>query len=68
MLEIKHKAYWTVKQCNMSLKKKLVSKEYWTYLYELEELRLDAYENFRILKDKTVTPQKFKVILLLNNL
>ncbi|XP_016178319.1 uncharacterized protein LOC107620706 [Arachis ipaensis] len=49
-VEIEHKAYWAVKECNSSLggagkKRKL-------QLVELECLRLESYENSRLYKEK----------------
>ncbi|XP_019153451.1 PREDICTED: uncharacterized protein LOC109149915 [Ipomoea nil] len=50
-VEIAHKAYWAVQRCNMGMKK--TGEERKLQLQELEELRLDAYENSRIYKEKT---------------
>nr|XP_025625316.1 uncharacterized protein LOC112717526 [Arachis hypogaea] len=48
-VEIEHKAYWTVKDCNtgygVGVKRKI-------QLVELENLRLEAYENSRLYKEK----------------
>ncbi|RDY13143.1 gag-pol, partial [Mucuna pruriens] len=48
--EIEHKAYWAVKKCNMAYYQ--ARKERTLQLQELEELRLEAYENSRIYKQK----------------
>ncbi|XP_024198462.1 uncharacterized protein LOC112201775 [Rosa chinensis] len=50
-VELEHKAYWAIKQLNFHMdecgeKRKLE-------LCELEELRMDAYENAKIYKEKT---------------
>ncbi|XP_031271124.1 uncharacterized protein LOC116129546 [Pistacia vera] len=45
------KAYWAVKSCNMDFEK--VGEQRKLQLQELEEIRLEAYENSRIYKDKT---------------
>ncbi|XP_031112037.1 uncharacterized protein LOC116016008 [Ipomoea triloba] len=50
-VEIAHKSYWAVQRCNMEMKK--AGEERKLQLQELEELRLDAYENSRIYKEKT---------------
>ncbi|XP_057762741.1 uncharacterized protein LOC130982694 [Arachis stenosperma] len=50
-VEIEHKAYWAVKEFNIGLQK--VSVERKLQLEELECLRLKAYDNARIHKEKT---------------
>ncbi|RDY04335.1 hypothetical protein CR513_11962, partial [Mucuna pruriens] len=42
-VEIEHGAYWAIKQCNMAYDQ--ADKERKLQLQELEELRLEAYEN-----------------------
>ncbi|XP_052171583.1 uncharacterized protein LOC127787562 [Diospyros lotus] len=49
-VEIEHKAYLAVKQYNMDMKKAGSQRK--LQLQELEELRLEAYENSRIYKEK----------------
>ncbi|XP_057756152.1 uncharacterized protein LOC130975361 [Arachis stenosperma] len=49
-VEIKHKAYWAVKECNMNLSGAGIERK--LQLAELECLRLEAYDNSRLYKEK----------------
>ena len=50
-VEIEHRAYWVVKSCNFSLDQ--VEEERKLQLNELDEICLEAYQNFMFFKDKT---------------
>ncbi|XP_020202447.1 uncharacterized protein LOC109788189 [Cajanus cajan] len=50
-VEIEHRAYWAVKTCNFSIDQ--ASEERRLQLNELDEIRLEAYENSKFYKEKT---------------
>ncbi|XP_071687826.1 uncharacterized protein [Rutidosis leptorrhynchoides] len=50
-VEVDHRAYWALKLCNTDLAKAGESR--FLQLHELEELRLEAYENSISYKEKT---------------
>ncbi|XP_057747372.1 uncharacterized protein LOC130966575 [Arachis stenosperma] len=50
LVEIEHKAFWAVKECNIEFEKAGAEKK--LQLQELETLRLEAYENSRLYKEK----------------
>ncbi|RDY01298.1 hypothetical protein CR513_15384, partial [Mucuna pruriens] len=49
-VEIEHKAYWVVKQCNLAYDQAREQRKF--QLQELDELCLEAYENSQIYKQK----------------
>ncbi|RDX90947.1 hypothetical protein CR513_27137, partial [Mucuna pruriens] len=49
-MELEHKAYWAVKQCNLAYDQAGERRKF--QLQELDELRLEAYENSKIYKQK----------------
>nr|XP_016439693.1 PREDICTED: uncharacterized protein LOC107765543 [Nicotiana tabacum] len=64
LVEIEHKAYWSIKMLNLDLS--LVGEHRLAQINKLDEFRLDAYENARIFKEKTkrwhdrmITPKEF---------
>ncbi|KAH9751265.1 hypothetical protein KPL71_014224 [Citrus sinensis] len=52
-VELEHRAYWAVKQCNMRIDE--AGKQRKLQLQELEEIRNESYESSRFYKEKTKT-------------
>ncbi|XP_025617095.1 uncharacterized protein [Arachis hypogaea] len=75
LVEVEHKAYWAVKECNLELEGAGIERK--LQLQELECLRLEVYENSRLYKekvkavhDKNIKRRKFRVgdlVLLYNS-
>jgi len=51
LVKIEHRAFWAVKQCNLDAKK--TGEEWKLQLQELEEIRLEAYDNARLYRERT---------------
>ena len=49
-LELKHKAYWAIKELNYDIK--LASEKRLFYISSLDEWRTQAYENAKLFKEK----------------
>ncbi|XP_057719925.1 uncharacterized protein LOC130934364 [Arachis stenosperma] len=49
-VEVEHKAFWAVRECNMGFEKAGIESK--LQLAELETLRLKAYDNSRLYKEK----------------
>ncbi|GKE23973.1 reverse transcriptase domain-containing protein, partial [Tanacetum coccineum] len=49
--EIEHRAYWALRSCNPDLK--IVGEKRFLQLHELDELRLQAYDNSKLYKART---------------
>ncbi|GJT63665.1 hypothetical protein Tco_1015145 [Tanacetum coccineum] len=49
--ENEHRAYWALRSCNPDLK--ITGEKRFLQLHELDELRLQAYENFKLFKVRT---------------
>ncbi|GJR90068.1 reverse transcriptase domain-containing protein [Tanacetum coccineum] len=49
--KIEHRAYWALRSCNLDLK--ITEEKRFLQLHELDELRLQAYENSKLYKSRT---------------
>ncbi|RDY05398.1 hypothetical protein CR513_10765, partial [Mucuna pruriens] len=60
LVELEHKVYWAVKQCNMAYDQAGEQRKF--QLQELDDLCLDAYENSRIYKQKVKKFHEQKIL------
>ncbi|GJV95353.1 hypothetical protein Tco_1546930 [Tanacetum coccineum] len=50
-IEIEHRVYWALRSSNLDLK--IAGEKWFLQLHELDELGLQAYENFKLYKART---------------
>ncbi|XP_017982315.1 PREDICTED: uncharacterized protein LOC108663241 [Theobroma cacao] len=60
LVELEHNAFYTIKKLNLDLK--IVDEKRLLQLNEIDELRLDAYENAKIYKEKTKRWHDHKIV------
>ncbi|RDY04254.1 hypothetical protein CR513_12059, partial [Mucuna pruriens] len=60
LVELEHKAYWAVKQCNMAYDQAREQRK--LQLQELDELHLEAYENAKIYKQNVKRFHEQKIL------
>ena len=56
-VEIEHRAYWAIKTCNFSIHQ--AGEERKLQLSELDDIRLEAYENSKFYKEKNLSYEGF---------